>query len=364
MRSILLGGGIAGCAMAAGLRGTALGARPILVERRASGRPAGMGFLLLPNGIAALEQLAPEIAWRTVGRTIDRVELHRARGGLLRSEPLPGAVCVAREPFLRRLQSASGDAERLDGRTLVGLAPGGDGAFAKAVLDDGSELLGDVFFGCDGAQSRSRTLAFPHSRLSDVVVQEIVSTAQAPGLARALGSTFRKFHADEGGLAAGLLAANDHEVVWFVQFASGHGAPATRDGKGLASFVYERLRGWSPALTEAMATSDFDRSHLWPTRDLEPLTQVHARNLALLGDAAHACLPFTSQGANGALADAACLQRLLRDAAQKADVERAFAAYSELRRRDNLRVHQEGRRLREAFLLPLDRQLPAVPLAQ
>ncbi len=364
MRSILLGGGIAGCAMAAGLRATAAGRSVVLVERRRQDQPAGMGLLLLANGLQALEQLAPEVCWRSLGRTIDRVELHRAGGGLLSGQRLVGAMCVARQPLLLGLQSAMGPTERMDGRALVGLARDDDGYYAKAILDDGAELAGDAFFGCDGANSQSRAKAFPHAQLGEVVVQEIVSTAQAPSLARALGSTFRKFHAPAGGLAAGLLATSDQEVVWFVQFAKAHGAPRSRDGRDLASFAHELLQGWSPELAAAIAATDFDRSHLWPTRDLLPLHDLHDRNLALLGDAAHASLPFTSQGANGALVDAACLQRLLEGAADKTGVARAFGAYSELRRRDIQHVHQEGRRLRDAFLQPLDRQLPVVPLAQ
>ncbi len=362
MRSILLGGGVAGCALAAALRGSRLGDDLLVVERRLSTTPAGMGFLLLENGIRALEQIAPEIEWRRTGQPIERLRLRAADGADIDTPRIEPALCVSRTKFLALLRSATGDAKWSEGKALVDLARDQDGNYTHARCDDGSSIEGDAFFGCDGAASRTRKIAFPHAHLSEVVVQEIVSTAYAPTLARGLGGTFHKFHSRDGGLAVGLLAESDHSIVWFVQFDSRHYAAPQKDGPSIARFVYERLRGWSAEVLAAISATDFDRSHIWPTRDLLPLEDIHRDNLALLGDAAHACLPFTSQGANGALEDAASLQQLLAKTTTKDELRTALPLYSALRRHQRRRVFDEGRRLRDAFVMPLGDRAPAVPL--
>ena len=78
MRSIIIGGGVGGCAVAAGLRGLETGRDVEILERRPAGAPAGRGFILMPNGLAALEEIAPEHDWRGAGATIERVELRLA----------------------------------------------------------------------------------------------------------------------------------------------------------------------------------------------------------------------------------------------------------------------------------------------
>ena len=92
------------------------------------------------------------------------------------------------------------------------------------------------------------------------------------------------------------------------------------------------------------------------------MASISCQNLALLGDAAHACLPFTSQGANGALVDALVLKGLLAEVTDQAGLIAAFAQYSESRRPHHRRMFLEGRRLREAFLAPLLKGVPALPL--
>jgi 2-polyprenyl-6-methoxyphenol hydroxylase-like FAD-dependent oxidoreductase len=238
-------------------------------------------------------------------------------------------------------------------------------AGARAVtLADGRVVEGDLFFGCDGAQSRVRGMAFPQARLGETVVKEIVSVAHAPALARSLGTAFHKFHDEEGGLAVGMLAEGDERVVWFVQFDARRWTGVAATSESLRAFAAERTQGWAPEVAVALSGTNFQRSHLWATRDLEPLAALARGNIALVGDAAHACLPFTSQGANGALVDAAVLRRVLADVRGRSGVASAFALYSGLRRPHHRRMFMEGRRLQAAFLAPLAGTTPVVPLAQ
>ena len=247
MRSVIIGGGVGGCAMAAALRGSAVGREVAILERRAVGAAGGMGFILMPNGVDALERIAPEIAWRSSGRTIDRVALRAACGRELSSHAIDPALCVSRERFLGLLRQAAGGARFIEGATVTGLTHRAEAGAGERGSGDGpdlaadtftsvtytgdqgvEQLAGDAFFGCDGAASRTRALVFPEAQLAEVVVKEIVSVAHAPALAKRLGSTFHKFHDEEGGLAVGVLAESDERVVWFTSSTAGAGRASRR----------------------------------------------------------------------------------------------------------------------------------------
>jgi 2-polyprenyl-6-methoxyphenol hydroxylase-like FAD-dependent oxidoreductase len=370
MRSIIIGGGVAGLAMT-----TALGALPqisesTIIERRPTDAPSGMGFLLMPNGLAALRELAPQVHWAHTGHWIEHASLRASDGSILREHALEPALCVSRARFLSQLRATAlggGRARMLDGASVTHLTPlPDDDACAdrvqSVVLDNGNALDGELFFGCDGARSRFRTMLFPKAELSDAAIHEIVSVAEAPVLARELGTTFRKYHDPRGGLAVGMLAEGNGRVVWFIQMDAERYRLSDASGPTLAAFADATLDGWASDVIEALSTTDFNQSHLWKTRDLPPLPAFHRGNAALLGDAAHACLPFTSQGANSALVDAVRLARLLRDVRTVGGTPRAFAEYTRLRRPNHRRLFLEGRRLRAAFLAPVASSGPVLPL--
>lgn len=365
MRSVVIGGGVAGCALAAALRGLEAGRETVVLERRPIAAPAGMGFILMRNGLEALDRIAPEFDWWSAGRTIDRISL-RARGGRVFAEHgLDACVCVSRERFLAQLRAANDGAPVLEGASFDAVERDRHD-FVRAITLEGprgvDRLEGDLFFGCDGAHSKVRQAIFPKAELSGVAVCEIVSTAECPMVAAWLGRSFHKYHDEEGGLAVGLLAESATRIVWFVQFDAQRWNLADRSPASLRAFALERVAGWAPEVERVAEATDFSRSHLWPTRDLPPLAELADANLALVGDAAHACLPFTSQGANGALVDAAILAELLSDARTREDAARAFVRYTAMRRPHHRRLFMEGRRLREAFLAPVAANGPSIPL--
>lgn len=368
MRSVIVGGGIAGLALAASLAGTEAGATRTVLERRELANPAGLGFLLLENGLEALTRIVPGFDPTPLGRAVTSVALLDRDGRPLAEHAIGPARCVERRQLLDLLRNAAGGAcirETLAVRDLVrDCTQGrGEGAVRAVRLDDGSEVGGDLFLACDGARSRLRAILEPSSRLSDASVLEIVSAVESAPLAARLGTTFHKYHDPEGGLAAGMLATGPGRVVWFMQVDGRRWTPHDRSAACLRAFATERLAGWAPEVAAAIAATDFARSHLWTTRDLAPLPRLAWRNIALVGDAAHACLPFTSQGANGALVDAALLGSLLAPVRGPRAAEAALARYSTLRRPHHVRMHREGRRLHDLFLAPFGGRAPVVPIA-
>jgi salicylate hydroxylase len=97
---------------------------------------------------------------------------------------------------------------------------------------------------------------------------------------------------------------------------------------------------WSePAsiLIDAVAANGWRK---WALFTIPPMAAWHRDAAALLGDAAHAMLPFAAQGAGMAIEDAAVLAQCLDDAASKhADgAAAALARYTGLRRARVARV--------------------------
>jgi salicylate hydroxylase len=77
-----------------------------------------------------------------------------------------------------------------------------------------------------------------------------------------------------------------------------------------------------------------NRWHKWALFTIPPMAAWHRDTTALLGDAAHAMLPFVAQGAGMAIEDAAVLAQCLGEAANEnaEGVAAALARYTRLRR--------------------------------
>jgi salicylate hydroxylase len=107
---------------------------------------------------------------------------------------------------------------------------------------------------------------------------------------------------------------------------------------------------------------DFGRCQSHQAREISPPAALSRGNLVLVGDAAHGSLPFTGRGTNDALIDAALLGNLLATARSPEEVRESFARYSELREPQRRRTLQEDVALRSAFLEPVGRGGPRLPV--
>jgi salicylate hydroxylase len=80
----------------------------------------------------------------------------------------------------------------------------------------------------------------------------------------------------------------------------------------------------------------------WPGADLPELARWSQGNITLLGDAAHATLPFLAQGAVMALEDAAVLAH---ETARPQPLAEAFRAYERQRKPRTAMIQQQSRRM-------------------
>lgn len=362
MRSIIIGGGVSGCAVAAALRGTTLEHEAVVLEREQHAPLFDAGVLLNPSGLSALEVIAPEYRWRNEGRGIHGVSLRSRSGRQFSQTRVDHCVAIQSSRFIGMLRDAARATGFLEGWCFTGLGRDAVGAIAHVQLADGGLVQGDAFFACDGAQSLARHLLFPESRPADVVVEELMGVAVSRSLVDRLGHLFHKFHDEEGGLAVELLPLDDERVGCFLQFDPQRWTVESSDPRALQAFAIEHTIGWAPEVRDAFASIDYARSRVWQTRDLPPLERLGVANAVLVGDAGHAALPFTSQSPNDALADAALLGNLLHRVSDRRGVEAAFHRYSELRFAQHRRTFADGRTLCAEFLAPVPPDGPPLPL--
>ncbi|KAK3317291.1 hypothetical protein B0T19DRAFT_446259 [Cercophora scortea] len=92
-----------------------------------------------------------------------------------------------------------------------------------------------------------------------------------------------------------------------------------------------------------------DTSASWSVGDHDHAPYYHKSRVAMLGDAAHASLPFAGNGAAQALEDAAVLDHLFGKVKQLGQIERALAAYDAVRRPRSQAVTDLARRFGRVY---------------
>ena len=363
---LIIGAGVAGLALAVGWR-QAHGYTPLLCERLEGAAHQGFGFLLLPRGLQALEALGVDSDRELEPHPIEHTRLVTPEGETIAEHRLePGTLALDRSRLLAALRGRLDGTRILQGRRFETLRRCAAGRVVAVGFRGGEEIGADLVFGADGAVSRCRRALLEHPEESWMPgtvarVQEIVAQVSAPALAARLGNGMLKIVVPGEGLAVGLLPLARGRLVWFVQFdTERHGWP---HAAGPLPFLADLLRRFPPWLRELIAGTESGLPHHWRPLDLDPPTRLVGPNIALLGDAAHPLLPFTSQGVNLALEDACHLRDLLRDAGDSAAIEAALLAY-ERQRLPLLRHYVAvGRGMAAAFLtLRPDRELlPVAP---
>lgn len=118
-------------------------------------------------------------------------------------------------------------------------------------------------------------------------------------------------------------------------------------------FPKERLRrdleGWHPAIQAIVDAADEDGCYRWSLHNRPPTRNWSTRRATILGDAAHATLPYLAQGAAMAIEDAAVLTRALL---KEPSVPEALQLYQRNRIDRTARVVEISTANRRLFHLP------------
>jgi salicylate hydroxylase len=353
MRAIVIGAGIGGLAATLSLRRA--GHEVTLVERLPRFTEAGAGIQLAPNATRVLRRLdrldavaaqaAPpgrlsfrtwsdgtEICRYALGREVDDafgapyLQLHRA--------DLQHALAAAVPPGSVRF-----------GAQVVGI--GQDDRSAQVTTAGGERLTADLVVAADGIRSAarqwlfgadeavfSRTAAYrallPAGQVADLDLPDT-------GIWLGPGRHFVHYRVRRGELL-------NVVAVFGTETAQESWTALAEPGEPLHAFA-----GWDPRIVRVLERAG--RMYRWGIHARSPLPRWNAGRVTLLGDSAHAMVPFQAQGAAQAILDAAVLGDCLTDA-HPADVPAALDRYVRRRLAAATRMQARSAHAGDEFHLP------------
>jgi len=313
----------------------------------------GAGLQLSPNASVILQELGVIDRLALLALRPKAIRIRRARDGdTLALMPLDDAEKRWGAPYLvahrADLQSVLLDAItresgiRLEtGAAIAGFSSGTSGV--SVAIEQGTARLkasGDCLIGADGLHSSVRqSLGGGNARFSGKTAwRATIDASRVPaGMRREetalwLGRRAHLVHYPlRGGAIINVVAIVDEDFYtseW--DFWSSLGEPG---------LVQARFAHWHEEARELFRAAREWRK--WPLFSLKPVANWVAGRVALVGDAAHAMLPFLAQGAAQAIEDAAALGEALVPGLA---IEPNLRGYQEARRARAWRVQTESRR--------------------
>ncbi|MBD8077506.1 FAD-dependent oxidoreductase [Cellulosimicrobium arenosum] len=332
MKTLIIGGGIAGSTLAHALR--RYGHDATVAEARGSHRDTGGAFLYLaPNGINALRAIGlGDVPSATGGFEAAGMDFYNARGR--RIAELDGSDDLERYGahgmVLRRARLHGELAERaqaegaeflFDAR-VVELRTQPDGI--EATFADGRALTADVVIGADGIWSTVRRLTWPDApEPSYGGIVDCGSWTEAD-LPDTTGQQMYFGHRAFFG-----YTVKDRVAYWFTNLPR-RDEPDRHELADLDQDAWmagiRRLHENDPAPIRAILDAAEHSLGAWPLYDMPSLETWHTARTCLIGDAAHAVSPSTGQGASLAIEDAAVLAHWMQQESEPRAVFEGFTA--------------------------------------
>ena len=352
-RIAVVGGGIGGLAAALALQRR--GFETIVCEQSPVLSEIGAGVNLTPNALMALRALGVEDAVVAVGCESDFLVIRswksgrvisRMRRGSFRAQFGAPNLTVHRADLLEVLANALGGTEvRLGARCVA--AEGGERT-AGARFADGSEIEADIVIGADGIHSAVRRSLFgPDTpRFTGCICWRGMAPIEAVPA---------DLDTSDGTMWMGPHGHVVHYVVHrgallniVAHFDSDAWTEESWTRECSVSEVLTTYGGWNPLLLQVFQASP--RWYKWALYDREPLQHWNRGRATLLGDSAHAMLPYLGQGAAMAIEDGCVLAAMI--ARHRDDLDAALSSYERLRApRTSAAVFGSRERARENHLV-------------
>ncbi|MFZ9395785.1 MAG: FAD-dependent monooxygenase [Erythrobacter sp.] len=275
--------------------------------------------------------------------------LHYRTGGLLlgahdHGDGLPdtGEANIVRHIYRADLQRVlldaleAGGGKVLTGHRLRGLEQ--DDSRVYASFHDGTRVRGDLLVGADGVRSVVRTHLVPSDVprfTGHVAYRFLVPIERARpfmGLGRSAifigpGRTFNRYTMAQGQIVNGAALVETEDKV-----------PEGWSNSAPLEELRDAFDGWHPDVTGLIDHAG--KVIKWGLYDRAPLDSWSDGRVTMLGDAAHAMLPFLGMGAAMAVEDGYVLAQTL---AGHGDIARALAEYEARRIPRTTQVHQASK---------------------
>jgi salicylate hydroxylase len=340
LRVAIVGGGIGGLAAALFLR--QVGLEVTVYEQAAELAEVGAGIVVAPNMARLLQKLGLGDELTGFAVRLDAAwEFRRWHdGSVLFVQPMGeecerryGAHCyVAHRADLVGMLRRSLPRERLhlDHRCVAIRQTDHDVELTFVDRAGGtSAVVTDAVIGADGIHSAVRSMLAPEvmPRFSGLCAFRcLVPADKAPEIALRPVQTLwlgPGHHFVHYPISSGRLI----NIVAFAPAGTWRTESWTSDGE--LDDLRAEFAGWDARLDQLITSATTTKR--WAIYDRDPLAHWTRGRVALLGDAAHAMLPFFAQGAAQAVEDAAVLAGCLRGA-DRASVPQALQRYEHIRR--------------------------------
>ena len=336
---LIVGGGIAGLAAALGL--ARIGKSSHILEKAPDFEEVGAGLQLGPNAVHALQWLG---AWDAVApHCVSPAEIQvrdGISGHILQRIPLGETFekqFGAPYRVAHRADLLNGLLESARSKSSIELQSSAEVAHVSIAettlsLNSGKSLKGEAIIAADGV----------HSGIRKLLIGQSGKNAVGHMLHRGLTPI------------ASVRASVNIDVVTLWLFPGGHvvhyAVSNWRHFNIVAAVEDSEISLWTAFQGACQPLADILDLKIkwtkWPALDLDPMRNWSQNRTVLIGDAAHASLPYLAQGAAMALEDAWVLSNAIQTAN---DLEAAFQKFSGLRFKRTAAIQKRSRQLGKIY---------------
>ena len=311
-RILIVGGGVAGLTLGAGLRRAGVEAE--IVEQSRDWAVLGLGISLLGPTLRALNRVGYLEACLEKGYSYGDLAVCNPEGAVvgkievprLLGSNRPAAVGIMRPAFHAILLEGcrSADVPIRLGLTINALHERGEGV--EVEFSDGSRALYDLVVGADGAYSKTRALLFGEEAKPHFTGQAVwrATVPRSPDV--------QTLHVYYGGTCQpGLNPVSEQEMyIFLVENVPDNPRRAERE---LPSILRDLLAPFGGPLAAAREhVRDASQIVYRPINSLLLAAPWHKGHVLVIGDAAHVLTPHMASGACLAIEDAVVLLELLK----------------------------------------------------
>ncbi|MBN3791464.1 FAD-dependent monooxygenase [Burkholderia sp. Ac-20353] len=340
----ILGGGIAGLSVALALRKQ--GYSPRVYERRAEPATMGAGVTLWPNAGFVLEELGLLRDIAAVGGRPVTMRRQDAAGNSLGGIDIalldqmmgyPTHTILRRDlqaVLLDHVMQAGIQVEFGHRAVAIDLEAGGK---AVAQFENGVSIRPDLLIGADGRMN-SVARGFVAGDNTPIYQGFVNWIGVAQGRSALVDDIAIQDYWGSGE-RFGCVAVRNELVYWAAAQARPLlGAEPAADRR---KEVEDLFAGWPEPVARLIRATPAHAIRLIAVHDLEPLHTWSRANVLLVGDAAHAPLPTSGQGACQALEDAWHLARCLGGA--DGGLDEVFLRFAKIRGPKTAKLAEQGR---------------------